>query len=846
MLALHHLIETPRRQARSYAQLLPWFGLATPALVICQDGSLLAGFELEGIDAEGRDDDLVSAGIDRFETALRTLDDRCTFWSLVERRFATGYPRGEFTSRVADRIDRDWARACARRRNAAIHQQLFIAYKFPSRGEAWLEALRAELQARDGRVLPALAALLRRRLGESGAVAQVRAQLASMAADFEKLLEAFHGVAGRGQPVRRLAGEQLLGALHARANPASPRGPVRATGEGCYLAPLLACDSVERRDDQLSFVGPVASVSMAALSMTGTPTAAHARQLDALMALDCEYLLVQCFRVLDREAASHHISEAEMFYRSEVKSVATRLAERLFDIESERVNTGNLHLAEDAQDALVELTAGELHYGWYNLTVLPLGPTPMEAEAACEQLAGALRASGFAVVRERHGLLPAFLTSLPGAADCTLRWKLASTANLADLAPLRTVSRGEPHHPLFSRLYGRTVPPLCRFMTPQGIPFDFNPHEGDVGHTAVVGGSGAGKTLLLSLLVSQFQKYTPSRTCIFDKDHSLALLTVMLGGQHIDLGAPGAARAMNPVGTMLAHGDDARLRLWLELLVASDGHALSAGESSLLHGAVQALRAAPPSRWRLSAVHALLAGQDRALAHKLAAYVDLSDAQDGGCSGSHAGYFDNPQDHFDLANTVALECGGLLEDPRVAGPFMDYAFYRIERALDGSTPTLILLDEAWYLLRNSAFAARFEDWLRTFRKKRAFVVFATQALDELARLPGITGMLANVPTRILLPSLQQSVQQQAPQLQSLFGLRRAQVDLLARAVPKRDYLLVRPAITRLVQTEMPPLLVAINEATVQPMHRAEAARRALDGGPDWQARFLREVLRVPD
>ena len=29
-----------------------------------------------------------------------------------------------------------------------------------------------------------------------------------------------------------------------------------------------------------------------------------------------------------------------------------------------------------------------------------------------------------------------------------------------------------------------------------------------------------------------------------------------------------------------------------------------------------------------------------------------------------------------------------LDDPRVASPFMEYAFYRIERSLDGSTPVL--------------------------------------------------------------------------------------------------------------------------------------------------------------
>src|SRR5206468_5912758 len=124
-------------------------------------------------------------------------------------------------------------------------------------------------------------------------------------------------------------------------------------------------------------------------------------------------------------------------------------------------------------------------------TLLALGESPRQAEAAADLLGSSLRANGFTVVRERHGLMSALLTTFPGNANATLRWRLASTANLADLAPIRTVSRGERTHPLFSGVLGYDVPPLCRFLTPYGVAFDFNPHEGDLGHTAVIGGSGS-------------------------------------------------------------------------------------------------------------------------------------------------------------------------------------------------------------------------------------------------------------------------------------------------------------------------------------------------------------------
>jgi type IV secretion system protein VirB4 len=349
----------------------------------------------------------------------------------------------------------------------------------------------------------------------------------------------------------------------------------------------------------------------------------------------------------------------------------------------------------------------------------------------------------------------------------------------------------------------------------------------------------------MTLLIAQFTKYNPSQTFIFDKDYSLMMATVLLGGKHIDMSRKGKKRGMNPVRVMMQKGDDARLRQWIEVLIGADGHEVTGPESTQINTAIQQLRRSHHSNWKLSGVYALIAGQDQHLANKLAPYVDLSEGDSGyGAVGSHANYFDNDEDNFELTTLVGMECGGILDDKKVASPFMDYAFYCIEQSLDGSTPTLIYVEEAWYMLSNPAFASKMEDWLRTFRKKRAFVVFATQALDEIARLPNIGSFVSNIPTQIFLPSVKSSVHEQADLYRSIFGTTDAQMHLLAQAIPKRDYLLVRPTVTRLVNTQMPAALIAINEATTQEGKRTQLAEYQAEGGPDWQLKFLREVLNV--
>lgn len=836
MNALEDVIATPRRQASSLAELLPWFGQIAPGIVLCKDGSLLAAFRYEGEDLEGQDPETMAAHTDRFENCLRVLNDRCTLWSVLERRQVGGYPAGQFVNPIAEVIDRQWEAQCAGFGNAQIRQTLYLGYRFPNRSEAFLEALQACVEENDGKVWPALRDLVKRRLTTKGAVAQIRGQTSEIAVEFERIVTDFLGLIQYSLKVDRLFDENLLGALYERANLAGEAGPVSPPSGASYLDVLLATDYFERRDDQLCFRGTgVGEVWMAALSTTQTPTAASAAHIDRLLSTHGQFVLVQCFRFVDRLQAEAAIQDAEMFYRQEVKSVAVRVAERLFDMDSEKINTGQLHLAADAQQALVDLTAGGVAYGYYNMTLLALGDSRRTAQATCDALASTMRASGYTVIRERLGLLSAYLASMPGN-DATLRWKLASSANLADLAPLRTISSGEDHHPLFSSLAGVRRPPTVRFPTPSGVALDFNPHEGDVGHTLIVGGTGGGKTSLLLLLIAMHQKYW-GRTYCLDKDFSLMVGSLLLGGQHLDMSGAGGAGRTNPVSAMLKAGEELALNNWVQVLISASGQPVTSADAAAVHTAIQSLRRSPQANWRLRGLYALIAGANRDLAAKLAPYVDASDDEGDGGKGPYAAYFDNEADQFDLGTFVTVEVGGsVMKTPQLAAPFMDYAFWQIEQRLDGMTPTLIVVEEAWYMLATRKFAEKMEDWLRTFRKKRAYLVMATQNAAEIEGLENAAALLDSIATIVLVPSMATSTPVVSG---AALGLSPAKLALLQNAMPKRDYLLSRRSLTRLVHAPMPSVLLALNDATSRPDLREIARELAHQGAQGWEMDYLR-------
>ena len=120
-----------------------------------------------------------------------------------------------------------------------------------------------------------------------------------------------------------------------------------------------------------------------------------------------------------------------------------------------------------------------------------------------------------------------------------------------------------------------------------------------------------------------------------------------------------------------------------------------------------------------------------------------------------------------------------------AAAVLSYLFHRIEGRLDGS-PTLIIIDEGWLVLDSPDFAAQLREWLKTLRKRNASVVFATQSLADIETSSIAPAIIESCPTRLLLPN-ERAIEPQITAIYRRFGLNDRQIEILARATPKRDY-----------------------------------------------------------
>jgi len=131
------------------------------------------------------------------------------------------------------------------------------------------------------------------------------------------------------------------------------------------------------------------------------------------------------------------------------------------------------------------------------------------------------------------------------------------------------------------------------------------------------------------------------------------------------------------------------------------------------------------------------------------------------------------------------------------------------------------------------------EWLKVLRKKNVSVIFATQSLADIADSSIAPAIIESCPQRIFLPN-DRAVEPQARIAYDRFGLNNRQIELIARATPKRDYYLQSRRGNRLFELGLGPIALALCGAS-SPDDQALIDQLLLRHGPDqFAAEFLGE------
>jgi type IV secretion system protein VirB4 len=504
----------------------------------------------------------------------------------------------------------------------------------------------------------------------------------------------------------------------------------------------------------------------------GFPSATQPGILDELNRLAFPYRWSTRAICLDKTDATKLLVKIRRQWFAKRKSIVAILKEVMTNEASVLLDTDAANKAADADLALQELGADETGEAYVTATVTVWDEDARSASEKLRLVEKVIQGRDFTCMVEGVNALEAWFGSLPGHVYANVRQPLVSTLNLAHLIPLSAVWAGPERDEHFA------APPLFFAKTEGSTPFRFSLHVGDVGHTLIVGPTGAGKSVLLALMAMQFRGYSDAQIFAFDFGGSMRAAALAMGGDWQDLGGVLSDDAATPVALQpLARIDDAAERGWAAEWVANilerEKVTITPEAKEHIWTALSSLASAPVAERTLTGLSVLL--QSNALKQALRPY----------CIGGPFGrLLDAETELLGDPDMQVFETEGLV-GTRAAAAVLAYLFHRIEARLAG-LPTLIIIDEGWLALDDPGFAGQLREWLKTLRKKNASVVFATQSLADIESSAIAPAIVESCPTRIFLAN-ERAFEPQIMAIYRRFGLNDRQIEILARATPRRDY-----------------------------------------------------------
>ncbi|MEI9420849.1 conjugal transfer protein TrbE [Mesorhizobium sp. Cs1299R1N1] len=789
-----------RKRSKNLADYLPWAALVAPGVVLNKDGSFQRTARFRGPDLDSATPAELVGTTSRLNNALRRLGSGWAIFVEAARLAAQDYPEGLFPDSASALVDLERReqfegeadRGSPGQGGVESHAELFESNYFltfvclppaeeASRMESWLYE------------------------GREKSGVDPWEFLRSFVDRTDRVLNLIEGFVPE---VDWLDDTGTLTYLHSTVS--TRRHRVRVPETPMHVDALLV-------DEPLAggLEPRLGEAHLRTLTIIGFPTATFPGILDELNRLAFPYRWSTRAVMLDKTDATRLLTKIRRQWFAKRKSVAAILKEVMTNETSVLVDTDAANKAADADAALQELGSDQIGQAYVTATVTVWDLDAGIADEKLRLVEKIIQSRDFTSMVERVNAVEAWLGSIPGHVYANVRQLPLSTLNLAHMIPLSAVWAGPATDEHFR------AAPLFFARTEGTTPFRFSLHVGDVGHTLVVGPTGAGKSVLLALMALQFRRYPDNQIFAFDFGGSIRAAVLAMGGDWQNLGGKSSSGEGHddPLGllTLADLADDigdvslqplagihhtperAWAADWLVDILQREGVPVTPEVREYLWSALTSLASAPVHERTLTGLSVLL--QSSPLKQALRPYC---------IGGPYGRLLDAELERLGEASVQAFETEGLV-GTGAAPAVLAYLFHRIEQRMNGR-PTLLIVDEGWLALDDGGFAEQLREWLKTLRKKNASVIFATQSLSDIDGSKIAPAIVESCPTRLFLPN-ERAIEPQITEIYRRFGLNDRQIEILSRATPKRDYYCQSRRGNRLFELGLGPIALALCAAS---------------------------------
>lgn len=720
----------------SAAEFIPYHHHYDKETIITKDGELLQTIRLEGWSFETADDVDVDMKKSVRNSLLKSLaDGKYAVWFHTIRRRKSAYPAGNFENSFAHDLNESWRQK--HNNHESFVNELYITVVRREDKVGWSK-LNHYFNKLSNKVDEAqrIESMREAHKELKEVVHRLLASLRDYSPRLLTCVNTRHGVLS--QPLQFLG--MLVNGGH-RQHMLVPHMDISH-----YLPThrlYFGSRAIEMRGLTKTRFGAMISVKEYA-------PATAAGLLDAYLQLPFEFIISQSFSFTNRQIAI-----------GKMRTQQNRM------MASEDVAVSQVAEISDALDLAM---SGHVAFGHHHCSILVLEDNLTALEDAVALAISEMVNVGISPIREKMVMEQCYWAQLPANFGYVGRASTINTMNLAGFVSMHNYPTGK----ISGNHWGDAV---TVFDTTSGTPYFFNFHTRDVGHTTIIGPTGAGKTVLMNFLCAQAQKFN-CRLFMFDKDRGAEIFVRAIGGSYSII-EPSERCGFNPLHLPDTNENRNFISEWLQALVKPEDRGLEPEELEMIQEAV--------------AGNFKLSKKDRML-RNLAAFFGVekpgsiaSRLKPWYGEGRYARIFDNPYDSLDFTThrTFGFEMGEVLSDKTTLAPVLLYLFHKINLSLDG-TPTMVVLDEAWALIDNPVFANKIKDWLKTMRKLNAMVVFATQSVEDATKSTISDTLIQQTSTQIFLPNPKAT-----DAYQSVFMLSDREFNLLKTTDPGSRFFLLK-------------------------------------------------------
>ncbi len=366
------------------------------------------------------------------------------------------------------------------------------------------------------------------------------------------------------------------------------------------------------------------------------------------------------------------------------------------------------------------------------------------------------RSQRWELAQDKYLQLPSFLSCLP------MTWGEGADEDSRIFQKTKTTLSHEPSNlmPLQGEWQG-TKSPGMMLVGRRGQLFTWSPFDNNEGNynTCVVGRSGSGKSVFMQELLTSMLGIG-GRVFVLDVGRSFEKTVKLLGGTYVEFSSRSPI-CINPFSS-IPHDDPeaasdalSMLKPILSLMAAPKEGTRDIEDTYLEQAIQEAWNKKQTTATITNVAQALLSHPDpiaKSLGERLYPYT---------AKGTYGRFFNGPST-IDLSDSlVVVELEELKERKDLQSVIVQMVILQIANSVymgNRKTPSCLILDEAWDMLRGKQSGVFIETAARRLRKYFGGLVVGTQSINDFYATPGAQAAFDNADWMCLLSQKDESIE----------------------------------------------------------------------------------------